>query len=124
MSHYFTLRFETEHEALTAAESLALLPDDPDPGADAPDLVVISQAGGRLFGQAQLISDVTVPGTYDPEGKELTPPVPIPGAFVNVILNRNVLPSALKPYRVPYGSGGACWVGTEPEPSAWPPAAN
>ena len=123
MSYHFTLRFPTEAEAITAAESLALLPDDPDPDADAPDLVVISQSAGRLFGQAQLITDVQIPGTYDPEtGEELTPPVPVPGAFVNVILNRVILPSALRPYRVPYGSGGVCWAGTEPEPGAWPPS--
>jgi len=79
--------------------------------------VVISQAGGRLFGQAMLIPDVQIPGTYDPEtGEELTPPVPVPGAFVNVILNRAILPASLRPYRVPYGSAGVCWSGTEPEP--------
>ena len=113
MSHYFTLRFDSEQEALATAEALRLLPPEDAP-EEMPDLLVVSQPG--LFGQAQLITDVVVPGTYDPEGKELTPPVPVPGAFVNVILNRNVLPSALRPYRVPYGSAGVCWAGTEPEP--------
>jgi len=118
MSHYFTLRFDSEQEALATAEALRLLPPEEE---EMRDLLVISQPG--LFGQAQLITDVVVPGTYDPEtGEELTPPVPVPGAFVNVILNRVILPSALRPYRVPYGSGGVCWAGTEPEPNAWPPS--
>ena len=122
MSHYFTLRFPTEAEALTTAESLALLPDDPDANDDPPELVVISQSGGRLFGQAQLITDVQIPGTYDPEtGEELTPPVPIDGVFLNVVLNRNILPYDLRRRRVPYGSAGQVWSGTEPEPGAWPP---
>jgi len=30
MSYHYTLRFPTEAEALAAAASLALLPDDPD----------------------------------------------------------------------------------------------
>jgi len=120
MSHYFTLRFPTEAEALAAAESLALLPDDLD-ADDAPELVVINQSGGKLFGQAMLITDVMAPGTYDPDGNELTPPIPIPGAFVNVVLNRAILPASLRPYRVPYGSAGQVWGGTEPEPGAWPP---
>lgn len=120
MSYYFTLRFPTEAEAFAAVESLALLPD-PDPDADAPDLVVISQLGGKIFGQAMLIPNVMVPATYDQKGNELIPPRLINGTFVNVVLNGDILPASLRPYRVPYGSGGICWAGTEPEAGAWPP---
>lgn len=116
MSYHFTLRFNSEQEALDTAEALRLLPPEEE---EMPDLLVISQPG--LFGQAQLITDVTVPGTYDPEGNELTPPVPVPGVFLNVVLNRNILPSDLRRRLVPYGSAGQVWSGTEPEPGAWPP---
>ena len=122
MSHYFTLRFDFEQEALATAEALRLLPPEDEP-EEMPDLLVISQPG--LFGQAQLIADVQIPGTYDPEtGEELAPPVPVPGVFLNVVLNRAALPSDLRRRRVPYGSAGQVWAGTEPEPGAWPPAAN
>jgi len=121
MSHYFTLKFNSEQEALDTAEALRLLPAEDEP-EEMPDLLVVSQPG--LSGQAQLITDVTVPGTYDPEGNELTPPVPIDGVFLNVVLNRNILPSDLRRRRVPYGSAGQVWSGTEPEPGAWPPVLN
>ena len=120
MSYYFTLRFDSEAEALATAEALRLLPPEED---EMRDLLVVSQPG--LFGQAQLITDVTVPGTYDPEtGEERMPPTPVPGVFLNVVLNRAALPYDLRRRRVPYGSAGVCWSGTEPEDGAWPPAAN
>jgi len=120
MSHHFTLHFDSEQEALATAEALRLLPPEEE---EMRDLLVISQPG--LFGQAQLITDVTVPGTYDPEtGEELTPPLPVPGVFLNVVLNRAALPSDLRRRRVPYGSAGQVWTGTEQEDGAWPPAAN
>jgi hypothetical protein len=118
MSHFYTLHFPDEHQAFNAAEALALL-DDSD---DLPEMLVISE--GRLFGQAQLITDVQVPGVYDADGNELSPPRPIPGVFVNIVLSRPTLHPTLAPYRVPYGSAGVTFAGTEPEPQAWPPAAN
>lgn len=120
MSYYFTLKFNSEQEALATAEALRLLPPE---GDEMPHLLVVSQ--GTLFGQAQLITDVQIPGTYDPEtGEELSPPVPVPGVFLNVVLNRNILPYDLRRRRVPYGSAGQVWTGTEQEAGAWPPAAN
>ena len=119
MSHYFTLRFDSEQEALATAEALRLLPPEEE---EMRDLLVISQPG--LFGQAQVITDVQIPGTHDPEGNELTPPIPVPGVFLNVVLNRPILPSSLRRRRVPYGSAGQVWSGTEPAPGAWPPVLN
>jgi len=119
MSHYFTLKFDSEQEALATAEALRLLPPEDE---EMPPLLVVSQPG--LFGQAQLITDVQIPGTYDPEGNELTPPVPVQGVFLNVILNRPILPYDLRRRRVPYGSAGQVWSGTEPAPGAWPPVLN
>lgn len=117
MSHYFTLRFDSEQEALDTAEALRLLSPEEE---EMRDLLVISQPG--LFGQAQLITDVQIPGTYDPQtGEELTPPTPIDGVFLNVVLNRPILPSDLRRRRVPYGSAGQVWAGTEQEDGAWPP---
>ena len=121
MSACYTLRFDTEHQALEAAEALALLDDT---SVDLPEMLVINQFNGRLSGQAQLITDVQAPGTYDPDGNELTPPTPVPGVFVNLVLSRAILHPTLAPYRVPYGSAGVTFAGTEPEPGAWPPAAN
>ena len=119
MSYFFTLRFDSEQEALATAEALRLLPPEEE---EMRDLLVISQPG--LFGQAQLITDVTVPGTYDTDGNELTLPVPIDGVFLNVVLNRAALPYDLRRRRVPYGSAGQVWSGTEPAPGAWPPVLN
>ena len=116
MSYHFTLRFDSEQEALATAEALRLLPPEDE---EMRDLLVISQPG--LFGQAQVITDVQIPGTYDPEGNELTPPVPIDGVFLNVVLNRAALPYDLRRRRVAYGSAGQVWAGTEQEPGAWPP---
>lgn len=118
MTYFYTLRFDTEEEALAVAESLRLLPDDAD---ELPSNIVISQPG--VFGQAQVITDAQVPGTYDPETREeLTPIRPIPGVFVNINLTRPALPSELRRRRVPYGSGGQVFCNTQPEPGAWPPA--
>jgi len=120
MSHYFTLHFNSEAEALATAEALRLLPPEEE---EMRDLLVISQPG--LFGQAQVITDVVVPGTYDPEtGEERMPPIPVPGVFLNVVLNRPILPSDLRRRRVPYGSAGQVWSGTEPALGAWPPVLN
>ena len=119
MSHFFTLHFPDEHQAFNAAEALALLDDT---SVDLPEMLVISEFNGRLSGQAQLITDVTIPGTYDPDGNELTPPRPVPGVFVNLVLSRAILHPTLVPYRVPYGSAGVTFAGTEPEPGAWPPS--
>lgn len=130
MTYFYTLHFDTEAEAFATAESLGLLPYStmiingrevhfqPD---ELPGNIVISHPG--IFGQAQAITDAQVPGTYDPEtGEELSPPRPIPGVFLNVCLSRNALPSDLRLRRVPYGSGGQVFAGTEPDPQAWPPA--
>ena len=121
MSAFFTLHFPDEYHAFNAAEALALLDDT---SVDLPEMLGINQFNGRLSGQAQLITDVQAPGTYDPDGNELTPPTPVPGVFVNIVLSRAILHPYLAPFRVPYGSAGVTFAGTEPEPGAWPPAAN
>lgn len=118
MSYFYTLRFETEADALAIAESLRLLPDDT---GELPSSIVIQQPA--IFGQAQVITDAQVPAVIDPEtGEELTPPILIPGVFLNVCLSRNALPSDLRRRRVPYGSGGMVFCNSEPEPGAWPPS--
>jgi hypothetical protein len=120
MSDYFTLRFDSESDVLATAEALRLLPPTDEP-TEIPDLLIISQT--ELFGQAQLITNVQIPGTYDPDtGEELSPPIPVSGLFFNVVLNRPVLHSELQRRQVPYGAAGQVWAGTEPEPGAWPPA--
>lgn len=118
MTYFFTLRFDTEVEALAVAESLRLLSDDAD---ELPSNLVIQQPA--IFGQAQVITDAQVPGAYDPEtGEELAPPILIPGVFLNVCLSRAALPAELRRRRVPYGSGGMVFCNSEPEPGAWPPS--
>jgi hypothetical protein len=118
MNHFYTLKFQDLPELLSIAHELSLLDSDDD---SIPDTYVCSS--GSLQGQARLITDVSVQGTYDPEtGNELTPSRPVPGVFVNLVLSRPILPSQLRRYRVGYGSAGECWTGSEPEPQAWPPA--
>lgn len=55
---------------------------------------------------------VTVPGTYDDEGNEITPPTRLSGYAVNAT---GELPPAVDAYRIPYGSAGRVFAGTEPE---------
>lgn len=125
MSHYFTLHFASEEDAIQAVAGLNLLPLETDDGTptELPDSIIISQAGGRLLGAARIISGVAIPGEYDPETQEeIKPPIPILGTFVDIVLNRNILPSQLKPYRVPYGSAGHVWANSTMEEGAWPPS--
>ena len=117
MSHYFTLKFQDLPELLAIAHKLGLVDTNDD---SLPDTYVCSS--GTLQGQARLITGVSVPGTFDADGNELTPSTPVPGVFINLVLSRPLLHSQLRIYRVPYGSAGECWAGTEPEPDAWPPA--
>lgn len=116
-NHYFTLKFQDLPELLAVGERMGLIDVD---GDEIPDVYVCNNNG--IQGQAKLIVDVMVPGTYDADGNELTPPVPVPGVFVNLVLSRNALSSELRAYRVAYGSAGECWAGSEPEPGAWPPS--
>lgn len=119
-NHYFTLKFNDLAELRAIGHQLGLLDTDDD---SLPDVYVCNRSG--VQGQARLITDVTIPGTYDPDtGDELTPPTPVPGVFVNLVLSRPVLSSELRAHLVPYGSAGECWAGTEPDPFAWPPALN
>ena len=44
--------------------------------------VIINQAGGRLRGEARIMSGVVIPGKYDPEtSEEIKAPIPIPGSL-------------------------------------------
>ncbi len=109
MKHY-TLRFPDEQAARDAADALGYLSED-----------------GEVVGLAykadlRIIGEVTVPGTSDDEGNELSPPVALPGFFVNLGIP-GPLPPALLPFQVPYGSGGNVFAGTEHKvlPGTWPP---
>lgn len=125
MNYYFTLHFASEEEAIEAVAGLDLLPLESEDGTkcERSNTVVINQAGGRLRGEARIMSGVMIPGEYDPESsEEIKAPIPIPGTFVDIVLNRNILPSQLKPYRVAYGSAGHVWANSTMEEGAWPPS--
>ena len=107
MRHY-TLRFHDEHAAHDAAGGAGYLDDDGE----------IKSLGHK--GALDIIGEVMLPGTYDADGNELTPPTPLPGFYVNLAIP-GPLPRTLAPFRVPYGSGGRIFAGSEPEPGAWPP---
>ena len=107
MRHY-TLRFPDEPKAEATADRMGYLNDDG-------ELVSLGHKGAL-----DIIGEVTIPGTYDADGDELTPPTPLPGFFVNLAIPGR-LPPALLPCQVPYGSGGRIFAGTEPDPTAWPP---
>ena len=106
MRHY-TLRFPDHQAAHDAASVAGYLDDDG-------EMVSLGHKGAL-----DIIGEVVMPGTYDADGNEITPPTPLPGFYVNCALP--VLPRALRPHAVSYGSGGRVFAGTEPEPDAWPP---
>ena len=107
MNHY-TLRFNSESTAEITADRMGYLDDDGN----------LKSLGHD--GALDIIGIATIPGTYDEQGDELSPPVVLPGFFVNLAIP-GPLPRTLAPFRVPYGSGGRIFAGTEPEPGAWPP---
>ena len=109
MIHY-TLRFDSEPNAEATADRMGYLDDDGE----------IKSLGHN--GALDIIGTATIPGTYDEQGDELSPPIPLPGFFVNLAIP-GPLPRTLASFRVPYGSGGRIFAGTEPEPGAWPPTA-
>ena len=106
MNHY-TLRFPDEPKAEATADRMGYLNDDG-------ELVSLGHKGAL-----DIIGEVTIPGTYDEQGNEITPPTPLPGFYVNCALP--VLPRSLRFFSVPYGSGGRVFAGTEPDADAWPP---
>jgi hypothetical protein len=108
MNHY-TLCFETEARAESVADRLNYLDDDGNLRSLGHD------------GALDVIGQAVISGSYDADGNELTPPVILPGYYVNLALP-GPLPRALASFRVPYGSGGRIFAGTEPDPDpdAWP----
>jgi hypothetical protein len=109
MNHY-TLRFPDHQAAHDAAGGAGYLDDDG-------ELVSLGHKGAL-----DIIGEVTIPGTYDADGNELTPATPLPGFYVNLAIP-GPLPPALLPFQVAYGSGGNVFAGTEHEvlPGTWPP---
>jgi hypothetical protein len=107
MRHY-TLRFDSEPKAEATADRMGYLDDDGE----------FKGLGHK--GALDIIGEVTIPGTYDEDGDELTPPTPLPGFYVNLAIP-GPLPRTLAPFRTAYGSGGRIFAGTEPDPTAWPP---
>ena len=115
---HFSFCFPDYATAQSAAQALGFWAEPTD---DHPDgrLVTDGQGvnpDGSVFGWAiDAIGQIHEPGTYDDEGDELTPPVPIPGYWINVA---GQLPAGsdamLAPYLRPYGSAGRVFAGTEP----------
>ncbi len=108
--NYYTLRFPDEPNAEATADRMGYLDDDGN----------LRSLGHN--GALDVIGQAVISGSYDADGNELTPPVILPGYYVNLALP-GPLPAALASFRVPYGSGGRVFAGTEPDPDAWPPAA-
>lgn len=109
MNHY-TLRFPDESGAEAAADRMDYLDDDGN----------LKSLGHN--GDVMIIGQAIVQATYDEEGNQLSPPVVLPGFFVNLAIP-GPLPRTLAPFRVPYGSGCIVFTGTEDkvEPGTWPP---
>ena len=108
MMRHYTLRFNSESTAEITADRMGYLDDDGE----------IKSLGHN--GALDIIGIATIPGTYDEHGDELSPPTTLPGFYVNLAIP-GPLPRALASFRVPYGSGGRIFAGTEPDPDAWPP---
>lgn len=61
---------------------------------------------------------VVIPGVYDEEGQELTPPSRLSGYAVNAT---GELPEAVLTYAIPYGSAARLFAGSSPEPFVYEP---
>jgi len=118
---HFTFCFPDYATAKAAAQALGFWAEPTD---DHPDgrLVTDGQGvnpDGTVRGWSiDEIGAIAIPGTYNENGDEITPPEPIPGWWVNVA---GQLPTGsedmLAPYLRPYGSAGRVFAGTEPQPS-------
>lgn len=104
---YYTLRFDSELQATTLADRLGYLDDEG-------NLISLGHAGA-----IHQIGTATIPGIYNSNGDELSPPKQVSGFFVNIAIEN--LPAALVRYQVPYGSGGNIFAGTMMDEGAWPP---
>jgi hypothetical protein len=110
--NHVTLLFPNHETAVAAAQSLGFWNEEED----------------RLNTQGQTIREdgtafswmideigqdpVVVPGEYDEEGNELTPPQRLTGYAVNAC---GELPESVMTYAIPYGSAGRVFAGTTSE---------
>lgn len=84
------LRFASEAASFSVAEALGAVVQT----EDGPRLARYTHRYGL-----DVVGQVVLPGTYDDEGVELTPPTPLPGWHVNLrILDGSELPDELAPY--------------------------
>ena len=113
-----TLLFPDYPTAVTAAKSLGFWDDDSDtlrtsgqtiPETGAPYSWAIDEIGQ---------DPAVIPGTYDEEGNELTPPTRLSGYAVNAT---GEIPEAAMAYAIPYGSAGRVFAGGGPEPRHYEP---
>lgn len=98
----FCLRFPDEQTAFAAAQAL--------------DAVAMTEDGPRLIRfthryAIDVIGEITLPGTYDADGNELSPPTPLSGWHVNFrILNGSDLPADLQQYVVTPANPVRVWA--------------
>lgn len=98
----FCLSFPDEQTAFAAAQAL--------------DAVTITEGGPRLIRfthryALDVIGEITLPGTYDQQGNELTPPTPLQGWHVNFrILDGSELPDSLLPYVITVDQPVRVWA--------------
>ena len=117
-SQFATLLFPDYATAVAAAKSLGFWDDDSDtlrtsgqtiPETGAPSSWAIDEIGA---------DPVVIPGTYDDEGNELTPPTRLSGYAVNCV---GEMPEAALAYAIPFGSAGRVFAGGGPEPFHYEP---
>ena len=119
-SQFATLLFPDYATAVAAAKSLGFWDDDSDtlrtsgqtiPETGAPFSWAIDEIGA---------DPVVIPGTYDDEGNELTPPTRLSGYAVNCV---GEIPEAAMAYAIPFGSAGRVFAGGGADPFTYEPIA-
>jgi len=108
-NEYATLRFPTRAHAVAACQALGYWDDEND--APISSGQIRGEDGTRGFSISEIGTDPVIePATYDEEGVLLTAAVHAEGYYVNIC---GLLPEAVAPFRVPYGSAGMILAGSE-----------
>lgn len=92
MTHTIYLRFKDRDEAYDALRAAGLLTLDDD-GQEVP---ILDSHSHSIAIRGELVR----PGSYDADGKELTPPVPLAGYHIDWATAYGPLPEALQPFQV------------------------
>ena len=103
---YYTLRFPDYATAKAACQSLGYWREATQDTPEGPitDGQITGPDGVRGFSIDEIgLDPIVTAATFDEDGVELTPAVQLQGYYVNVA---GLLPQAVEPFQVEYGSAG------------------